>query len=411
MTTEQTAEQLELAAQILRTGHPWELKTSVKFRKPCLNHETPQWCVANGFQVRPILATPPDNRPLHNPDNLTAEQVGVGWRLVVKNDSCDQPHDLWSCEKREWFQGARMCCTFEDSECTYRLPLSVPWPPAPVDPYAELKAAHAAGKVIQFWSEISKEWKSSVKEMAWCYPPERYRIKPDAPPFQLPPPPPGMQWHSTAEWQESDLPQGMRPLVADEFPMEGDECIAKQLESKWHPSNNWRDGTKASWCCNYRTTRPLVFTHAGKQWTYHRPGDPMPCDGERRIDVLMASSYPMTGSNPKLVRWSKLTLCDGSQAPGDVIGWRYAEPTTKEVELGPEDVPPGSVFRSKDQPDTSFWTVSQVWTGGFYLRGENVDWPLAMQRMEINRSVPLTGKWNPDAWEPCHKTLTEIGKP
>jgi hypothetical protein len=24
---------------------------------------------------------------------------------------------------------------------------------------------------------------------------------------------------------------------------------------------------------------------------------------------------------------------------------------------------------------------------------------------EINRSIPLTGKWDANAWEPCHKTL------
>lgn len=79
-----------------------------------------------------------------------------------------------------------------------------------------------------------------------------------------------------------------------------------------------------------------------------------------------------------------------------------AEPAAQ-VPLGPEDVPPGSVFRSKDQPDTSFWTVSQVWERGFYLRGECVDWRLAMERMEINTSIPDTGRWDANAWRDCSK--------
>ena len=80
-----------------------------------------------------------------------------------------------------------------------------------------------------------------------------------------------------------------------------------------------------------------------------------------------------------------------------------AEPEpAAQVPLRPDDVPPGSVFRSKDQPDTCFWTVSQVWERGFYLRGECVDWHLAMARMEINTSL-ATGRWDATAWRPCSK--------
>ena len=70
MTTEQTAQQLELAAQILRTGHPWK-------SSPQAPDTDIYSALRNGFEIRPILATPPDGRPLHNPDNLTAEQVTI----------------------------------------------------------------------------------------------------------------------------------------------------------------------------------------------------------------------------------------------------------------------------------------------------------------------------------------------
>ncbi len=82
------------------------------------------------------------------------------------------------------------------------------------------------------------------------------------------------------------------------------------------------------------------------------------------------------------------------------------KPEPIKVTLGPEDVPPGSVFRSlRDQPSTKFWTVSQVWDKGFYLRGEDVDWHTAKASMEINRSISLTGKWDASAWEPCYKEV------
>ncbi|MCL5460121.1 hypothetical protein M3M33_15900, partial [Loigolactobacillus coryniformis] len=82
----------------------------------------------------------------------------------------------------------------------------------------------------------------------------------------------------------------------------------------------------------------LVFTHEGKSWTYHRPGDPMPCDGERSVNLLGAGPRYLESQSEKGSFWlwqSEVLNC---------IGWRYAEPLTKEVELGPEDVPPGSVF-------------------------------------------------------------------
>jgi len=96
-----------------------------------------------------------------------------------------------------------------------------------------------------------------------------------------------------------------------------------------------------------------------------------------------------------------------THSPSFVHGDFRLKPEPVKVPLGPDDVPPGSVFRANDQPNTKFWTVTQVWDKGFYLRGENVPWDFAMNRMEINRSIPLTGKWNPTAWEPCYKEVEQ----
>lgn len=131
-----TTQQIRLVADILEHSHPCEIKTSLAG----WSYYNPQEYGKNQFEtlllgylgssceIRLALAQPPKGLTLHNLDNLTAEQVGVGYRLVTKEDSTDQPHELWSC----W--GWTAAClapdeTFERYPArTYRFPLSVPWP-------------------------------------------------------------------------------------------------------------------------------------------------------------------------------------------------------------------------------------------------------------------------------------------
>lgn len=50
------------------------------------------------------------------------------------------------------------------------------------DPYAELKAAHAAGKVIQFRHPTGGAWTDGCS-FEWVLPPDFYRVKPDPQPL------------------------------------------------------------------------------------------------------------------------------------------------------------------------------------------------------------------------------------
>jgi len=50
------------------------------------------------------------------------------------------------------------------------------------DPYAELKKAHAEGKVIEL--STGGRWIPTGSEPSWIYPPEEYRIKPDTDTFE-----------------------------------------------------------------------------------------------------------------------------------------------------------------------------------------------------------------------------------
>lgn len=351
-----TASQLRLAADILETGHPWGFRLLNGSRK---SYDSPIGVITDGNLLIPILATPPDGRRLHNPDHLTAEQVGVGYRLTLKGEPPHVDAERWSGEDCGWEGRGSFIGAFYNSMDTYRLPLSVPWPPAPVNPYAELKAAHAAGEVIQFNPGDSLGWRDHPIG-DFTVGPEHYRIKPeppqiteeqrkqgyeqygfgpaitiaDAPPFQLPPPPPGMRWHREDGWKAEDLPPGTRPLVEDEEIGEHDER-GHITKKKWMTSENQDAGMASN--CLYRTTRPLVFTHAGKSWTWHKAGDPMPCDGERKVHVFWVSDEKNDTSEikdaAKNFNWSK-------DRPMEylIIGWRYAEPETKTVELGPEDI-------------------------------------------------------------------------
>jgi len=274
---------------------------------------------------------------------------------------------------------------------------------APVDPYAELKAAHAAGKVIEYRDAGSQWMWVECKRPIW-YKTAEYRIKPDAPPFQLPPPPPGMSWHRKDGWKAEDLPPGTRPHVYGEGDSPGDEVLANGHWNKTRvavatgsfESNNHR-----------RTTRPLVFEHEGKQWTWHRPGDPRPCDGERSVNLLGAGPRYLESQSEKGSFWlwqSEVLNC---------IGWRYAEPLTREVELGPEDVPPTTVLRGAGEVGSKGWCLItscsevgiRIWRQS-EASGREITWQrLRESESQINRPRHRDADGNPTLWEKCSKEV------
>lgn len=393
MTTEQTAQQFELAAKILRTGHPWEWQASDgEWVKPTIRTEL-HHVISDGLAIRLALATPPDGRPLHNPSNLTAEQVGAGYRLAVEGDKLDTSCHYWSDDKSWKFCHA---CSHLGSHETYRLPIAVPWPEPKPDPYAELKKAHAEGKVIQI---LNAQNRYVDADPTWHSPPEAYRIKPE-PTFQLPTPPPGMQWHREDGWEEGDLPQGTRPLVVNEESQPGDEHWTLG-RGPWKALNLggfiYDEGHTRC-----RTRRPLTFTHEGKQWTWHRPGDPMPCDKEARIEIisLLGKTTSDDGTLPLYPRAARSNIWE------QTLGWRYAD-EKKTVPLGPEDVHPCSVFRIKGKGSSGWHQMKMCpqWDGLVFTSKISVTYEELMRDWLINRSIPLTGKWNPDAWEPCSKEI------
>ncbi len=137
----------------------------------------------------------------------------------------------------------------------------------------------------------------------------------------------------------------------------------------------------------------------------------------------------MTKHNAHLYLPILQALAEGKtiQYRGDHSGWIDSNPDTRfnlgldpenyrikpdpvKVPLGPEDVPPGSVFRWIDQKHSFL----AVWYSVAYVLKDNVclfsehreahpAWKTLKDDWEINRSLPETGKWDSSDWKPCWK--------
>ncbi len=304
MTKEQTIKQIHLCADILSHDHPWEWKdtsgTWIAQQFGCLD------LTNRGHEIRLALATPGDGRSLHNPDGLTAEQVGAGWRLCLAIEETNTHADLqeyWIEDEAIWKKSGK--CTrgdFGSCRYTYRLPLSTPWPEAP-------------------------------KVDSW----------------KLPEPPAGKRWHRDG-WRKEMLPPGYRPLLADEIVVRGqggDEFIGG-----WEADD----------------ARVSDLFH----WQHK--------DGEKRT-------------------------------PSSHGFWRTKRPLPVEpvlVALSAGDVPPGSVFRTNEHPEYWFSPLRVTPCGCNFMNdvhGSQVfrRWNCLQRNHQINRSIPLTGKWDANAWEACSK--------
>jgi len=142
---------------------------------------------------------------------------------------------------------------------TFWMPIPPPpLPQPPVDPYAELKAAHAAGKVIQEdiglgdWSDLDDQ------KPFWNLHHSRYRIKPwefsrHLPGFRALEP--GESYHRE-DFTEEMLPEGYRPALMNEnFDVHG-ACEFRNESGMFMESS----GKTFPSCRHTRTRRPLPPT-------------------------------------------------------------------------------------------------------------------------------------------------------
>jgi len=103
--------------QISFKGGRWEDCESLAFG---LNPEE--------YRIKPMeLLQPPPPLKLHNPNNLTAEQVGEGYRLLCDKEVSGKKQGLKSDYFTSWGEWVNGFWHW-DSSSTIRVPASVPWP-------------------------------------------------------------------------------------------------------------------------------------------------------------------------------------------------------------------------------------------------------------------------------------------
>jgi hypothetical protein len=135
--------------------------------------------------------------------------------------------------------------------------------PAPIDPLAEVKAAHKAGKVVQchhvMW--MKDQWQDFTGDTPnFDSSNVQWRIKPWSLTRSLPgfrPLVDGEEWYNGQRFEGEDLAEGSRPILVREKVQEDDEYFCPFSEL-WVPTYN-HVACKGEPALNfkYRTTRPL----------------------------------------------------------------------------------------------------------------------------------------------------------
>jgi len=158
--------------------------------------------------------------------------------------------------------GTHSGCTWfynRDSVRTHWMPIP-PIPQPPIDPYAELKAAHAAGKVIQCLG-VFGDW-AEIDRPVWNLTPSEYRIKPWTLSRHLPgfrALEPGEKWHRN-DFTEEMLPEWWRPLLLGEQSAHGDEAMWSHKPDEFTVQELSCITEEENYNLFWRTTRPLPPT-------------------------------------------------------------------------------------------------------------------------------------------------------
>lgn len=128
-----TPEQLRLAADILENNWPWESRFNEDRGWEIIPDTSILTLLHNGHEVRRMWLMPPKPRgsEWHNPDGLTSEQVGDGYRLLVEGEVIPTTYEWYSQRDAKWngegvFAGETV--PDKNSCCTVRVPISTPYP-------------------------------------------------------------------------------------------------------------------------------------------------------------------------------------------------------------------------------------------------------------------------------------------
>lgn len=88
---------------------------------------------------------------------------------------------------------------------------------------------------------------------------------------------------------------------------------------------------------------------------------------------------------------------------------RYRIARSEMIPLEIDDIPPGSFFQRKEYAGSNVGIISpSTWMrGSIEFQNSEKSFRAKMETLKeefnINRSIPLKGKWDPSGWEPCEK--------
>jgi hypothetical protein len=167
----------------IRAGKPWQFK-----RPLYLEWEDPQRGASpillmswdNEIRLKPwTLPPPPVGKQWHRGAEFTEADLPEGCRPLLVGEEFCIVDEYVSQSSGKWIPGSghpTVAYIPGWSKIRTKCPLPVK------DPYAELKAAHAAGKVIQLLSPFTGR-NDILHPPAFDDLPERYRVKPDLVPL------------------------------------------------------------------------------------------------------------------------------------------------------------------------------------------------------------------------------------
>lgn len=180
------------------------------------------------YRIKPLAFPPkPEGMEWHNPVNLTAEQVGDGWRLLVSAEICEDPPAYKKCDcwlpSNEWSNSSPY--HGNSSSCTYRVPISTPFPDG---------SFIKDGKLVKPWTPKFKVGDRVISKMSS----EQWEIGI----VDLTSKKYGMTCDSTACWTDEELelaPEPSKPVpleAADVPPGSVFRCEHWEAGAYWTPT-------------------------------------------------------------------------------------------------------------------------------------------------------------------------------
>jgi len=175
------------------------------------------------------------------------------------------------------------------------------------------------------------------------------------------------------------------------------------IQSFNHERNIWQDCPSPAFESG---TEYRIKPNDSPPWIEWRGGEcPLKDEEVEKWEFRYRGEDKMTipcAPHPSTYRWSH------ENKLGDIIAYRVLKWRDKKpkVQLGPENVPPQSVLLSSSAGanGTRWMQVLCVKAAGVEINGRAcIPWTELKTHWQINRSIPLTGKWNPNAWEACEK--------